>query len=266
MDLIVGDDHSAQMAVKIQRFVLLSGVVLCTATPSFVLLPARSQNSVGRLRPGGSHDYLQNRLNMLLNQAYQANQAAHGKRSIELCNEVLRIDPNCARAYAIRGWSFVELEEPEHAIADLKRALQLKFIDGNVYGQLAIAQMTLDQRKESIENFTSAFNLGHSTIWLEDRAKVHILQKEFHEAVADAERAMKNSATSAAPYQIRANANFSLGNYQKAVDDYTKAMSMNKSHASVIYGYRARCYEKLGRKDLAAKDMEKANDLARSLQ
>lgn len=251
------------LTVNTARLFTLSSVVCLSAKADNVTAGKPSD-----VHPNaGSQNLLQRRLNLLLNKAYDAHKAAHGQEAIGWCNQALKIEPNCGKAYELRGWSLNDLEEPTAAIKDLKRALQLKNVCGNVYGQLARAQLSCGQRKEAIENYSNAFKQDHCTVWLEDRAKIHILEKDYSAAISDAALAIKNSPKSAAGYQVRASAYFAIGDYNKAINDYSQAIAIRKDPVvAAVYASRAAAYRKIGRNDLAAADQKKADAIARTFE
>ncbi len=91
---------------------------------------------------------------------------------------------------------------------------------------------------------------------------------QYQKAIDDCTKAI-NIDTKQAPrefeqfcfYKCRAESYMGLGNYQNAIDDYTEAISSIPPgwlFAPQLYNERAHCYEKLGKKDLAQQDREKA--------
>ena len=59
---------------------------------------------------------------------------------------------------------------------------------------------------------------------------------------------------------IRGLCQFFSGKYQRAVDDFSQAILLNPKNA-MAYANRAMAYEKLGKKKLAQKDLERAKSL-----
>jgi tetratricopeptide (TPR) repeat protein len=61
-------------------------------------------------------------------------------------------------------------------------------------------------------------------------------------------------------FSLRGNSYFKLGQYDKAVADYSQAISRDHDNSDT-YSLRSQAYEKLGKSDLAAKDRRSATEL-----
>ena len=83
-------------------------------------------------------------------------------------------------------------------------------------------------------------------------------EKDSQAAISSYTQAIKLNPQADAPYYVRANAYFKIGNYKAAVADYTEVININtgKSGSSNgAYLNRARAYEKLGEKQKAISDL-----------
>jgi len=76
------------------------------------------------------------RITSLFQDAIENRDAGEYQKAIELFSEVLTLDENNVDAYWLRGNSYVELEQYDSAIADLKRVTELSPEFAHAYGNL----------------------------------------------------------------------------------------------------------------------------------
>ena len=96
---------------------------------------------------------------------------------------------------------------------------------------------------------------------LTDRAGYYLTNGQSDKALADRTEAIALAPKNWAFYRQRAETYTTLHQYQKALDDFNQAFKFATNPRLCLDGMhceRARLYEKLGRKDLAAADYKKA--------
>jgi tetratricopeptide (TPR) repeat protein len=96
------------------------------------------------------------------------------------------------------------------------------------------------------------------------RAESYAQLHKLPEALADADRVVASNKDQNWAYEFRARLHWSMGQYQKVVDDCTESIRLAPM-ATSSYVQRAKAYEKLGKSKLAARDRQKINELARTV-
>ncbi|MEP6924406.1 MAG: tetratricopeptide repeat protein [Pyrinomonadaceae bacterium] len=176
---------------------------------------------LGEPEPQTSDDYLKRAAKHyeLNNYADAFDECAFGA-----CAEAVRLDPNNAQALACRGNFYRLLKKYDEALADLNESIRL-----------------------SPEAATS----------YQIRSVIYKDRKMYDEAIADQTGAIKIHAEadyqSPYNYEERGELYFLKGDYENAVRDYSKVISI-KPDLENIYAKRAEAYRKLGKKDLADAD------------
>jgi len=64
-------------------------------------------------------------LNFEVGDMWWVNDHSNAQRSVHAYTRAIELKPNFARAYAGRGWAYVEMGDEQHANADFQKALQL---------------------------------------------------------------------------------------------------------------------------------------------
>lgn len=205
--------------------------------------------------------------NAASNAAFQLGASLAHKRKPRLAiphfSRAIQLDPTNGDAFLERSRAHLELEEYKQALSDATIAIRL-LKNSQAYQLRAPTQVEQLQYKEAKADITKAIELNQeakdSWILYEFRAKVHLLMNDEKAAYSDLTKAIgSGSVRHSGPYYYRANILLKWKKYQSAIDDYTQAL---KSGAAgdvddKICANRAQAYDKIGRKDLAAKDREK---------
>jgi tetratricopeptide (TPR) repeat protein len=151
------------------------------------------------------------------------------------------------------------LERPYEAEKDLKQALALdsKLLWAHHY--LARCFYETGRYDDAIKEITLAIAqdqpLEDKCYHLRVRASYYMRINKLKEALADANEALKLNEDSYGNHRTRADIYMMMKKYQLAAAEYTKAIQFSrKNDADKLYEFRARAYDGMGRKDLAAKD------------
>jgi serine/threonine protein kinase/tetratricopeptide (TPR) repeat protein len=151
--------------------------------------------------------------------------------AIIACNETIQLDPNFADAYQVRGQCYARTSEHVKAIADFGAALRLKHPSPTeVYFWRAYSNLNL---------------------------------RAFEACLADSDEFFKRNPIPGyrgTGLSNRAWAYASLGEYDKALNDYAEILKINPNVAQPYYS-RSLVYSKLGETEKAAADMAKALQL-----
>jgi Tfp pilus assembly protein PilF len=92
------------------------------------------------------------------------------------------------------------------------------------------------------------------------QAEALIEQGEYKAALSQLDLIIQNNQSIAQAYAVRARAYDYLGQSEKAIEDYTKAISLDPNNAAAYVG-RAKAYERSGKADRALRDQDKAKEL-----
>ena len=120
-----------------------------------------------------------------------------------------------------QGKKLLDQQNYKEALIYLNKAISLDPKDANAYYERALDYRMSGQNQKAIDDCTQVLKL-------DDR-------------------------NSFAYHEVRGCAYGALAQYHKVIDDFTKVISLYPNHVD-DYIYRAIAYEKLGQKDLAAKD------------
>jgi tetratricopeptide (TPR) repeat protein len=177
-------------------------------------------------------------------------------------NTIIDLIPDNPNALALRGKTLLELERVPEATIDLKKALS---IDPKLLtARRALARCDYESGKfdDAIKEISIAIAQDQPTqdkcYHLRTRAEYYMRIGKYKEALVDANKAFQYE-TSYGNYRIRADIYMLMKQYELASKDYTKSIQLGHKHeADKLYALRARAYDAMGRKDLAAKDRKTA--------
>jgi tetratricopeptide (TPR) repeat protein len=150
-------------------------------------------------RLDGTDDYMKRAFSHYENKKYDL--------AVEDCNQVIWINSNDWRAYALRG-----------LIYDIKKDYDL-----------------------AIKDFTEAIRSNpNSPLSYNGRAWIYAyhLKTNFDQAIADATQAIRLDSNKAEYYDTRGWAYLGKGDYNKAIDDFNRALRIDSSMESSKEGLR----------------------------
>jgi len=192
------------------------------------------------------------------------------RQAIPYFDRAIQLAPNICRFYDERGMAYLDLEEDDKAFADFNTVIKLNPKYGFAYRHRARCYFEKGNLPFAIADITTAISFETNNKWykselLTDRSTYHLKNKEPGKALADMTESIALTPDIWPRYRARGELYVVLGQYQKAVDDYNKAFEIasqtrKQPYLYGLHGLRARAYEKLGRKDLAAADYAKANE------
>jgi tetratricopeptide (TPR) repeat protein len=167
--------------------------------------------------------------------------------------------------YFNRGSSYASLKQYALAVTDQTKAISLDKNFSSAYFARGFAYMEQKTYPAAIADFTQVIALDPAeSEAFYNRGTIYYRQKSYALAVADLDKyiALNNADEKnlADGYENRGLAHFFLGNTQKAIDDFTKAIQLAPAMKNA-YLNRADAYRKLGKIDLAEADEKKAATL-----
>ena len=182
---------------------------------------------------------------------------------VKLCDEAINLDANNAKAYALRGAIYKELNDYEAAISDLSKAIELQPDYAAAYNDRG----TIYQEQE---NFAQAFADYDKGVQLDpneaagyvNRGMMYLVMSKFNEAVADANKAIQLNNNFAEAYALRGGAYLELGGVeaQQVLDDLNRAIELNPNLA-FAYHCRGIFWRAMGDEAQAQIDFDKVTEL-----
>jgi tetratricopeptide (TPR) repeat protein len=169
--------------------------------------------------------------------------------------------PLDARGFWLRAKEYQAFGQPEKALQDLKRAEQLAPDDYNISRSQAQILTHLGRYKEAAQKWTEAIPKWPGTDEpyvgrAEANCKLHL----YDEAIKDYNCVLVWHPDYEEVLRYRAAAHMAAGNFQKAVDDYTRGIGLDAT-SSQLYAARSKALEKLGKHEQSLQDQQKAKQL-----
>lgn len=181
---------------------------------------------------------------------------------VAACSEIIARFNDFADAYFVRGWALRERNQPERALTDFNRAVELSPKRAAAYSQRALTRVRLKDFDRAIADYNTAIELDpRSSSFVNDRGVAYMDLKDYARAIADFDQAIVLDARYPLPYNNRARAHV-LGNndHVRAIADLDRAIELNPRYG---LAYENRAFSHLDTKDLskAIADFSKSIDL-----
>ena len=179
-----------------------------------------------------------------LNRGLIYSKKGQGDKSLNDYSMAISLNPNYADAYYIRGRTYYSQGKYNLAITDFNKVILLEpnyhdpmYKEGNnqfnqgdsaVYYWLGMANFNIGNDKKAIDSLNKAIIIGSSDIVL---------------------------------YNTRGMIYESAGKYDRAIEDYSKAIALDQKRDGVYYFNRGNVFVKLGSRDNAMSDFQKACEM-----
>jgi tetratricopeptide (TPR) repeat protein len=162
-------------------------------------------------------------------------------QAIADCSEFLRLNEDAADVYDLRARAYYEKGLYDLAIADCGEAIRL-LPEYSVFRlNRGIAYDRAGREDLALADFTEAIRLDWKLAEAYyRRARIRGKKGDLNEAIADYSRAILISSDSHY-LNGRGNAYYALREYEKAADDFTRAIALTPRDA-FLYRNRSRCY------------------------
>jgi tetratricopeptide (TPR) repeat protein len=152
--------------------------------------------------------------------------------ALELCEEVLRVDPLDVDALCLAGLIAAQMRRPELAIMRFDQALGVEPGNAAAHCNKAVALQTLGQRDAALASYDAAIrNKPDYALALNNRGNVLAELQRWDEAFENYHQAIVNRPDYASAHFNRANALQSLQKYDAAIEGYDAALALNPSYA-----------------------------------
>jgi tetratricopeptide (TPR) repeat protein len=197
-------------------------------------------------------------------------------------NEAIHLEPAYTRAYNDRGVAYAKLSRYQQAMEDFNEAIRLRPNYADAYNNRATAYLNMGQYQLAIRDYNKAITVNpdhpdayknrelvYSKLGLQrtvedynadayhDRGVAYAKLGQDQRAVEDYTKAISLKRDYVDAYNDRGVAYAKLGQYQRAIEDYTKAIRLKQDYADA-YNNRGITYFKQGSKKLCCDDLLKA--------
>ena len=179
------------------------------------------------------------------------------KKAIEAFHRALDIDPDYALAYVARAVAYEQLDDHANAIADSNKAIDLKASDDYVYFNRGMAYLGIKEFEKAITDFTYWIDLNPKTypVAYFYRSRAYYAVSNFKDTIADLDIFIELQPQSVSVLADRAFVHRLMGNYDKAISDYTKAIELKPTGLDHFYYERGKTYGLQGQYDKMLDDL-----------
>ena len=178
--------------------------------------------------------------------------------AIKACTQLIQQNPRNATAYYNRGVSYQNLDREAEALESYNEAIKINPKNSDYFHNRASAHDRLGNLDRTIEDFNTALKLSPSDAssigpraWARARAN-----KELKEALADLDVLVKKDPKAGAPFVTRSLVYYRLKQWKEAIADADSAIKLYEKNEDALYirgmAKIAAGDEKGGNEDLAA--------------
>ena len=197
---------------------------------------------------------------------WDGGKVVESKKAIEYLNNAIKLQPDYANAYNLRGSAYIGLGQYQLALADINQAIQLNPDDaGYLYNRAAVYSI-LGLYKRAIEDYNEALRLKPhniiSGIAYFGRGNAYQSLDQYQLAIENYNKAIRLRPDYASAYYNRGVAYRSLDQYQLAIEDYNEAIRLQPDYVDAYYN-RGIAYLIQGNDKLGCRDAQKACDLGK---
>jgi tetratricopeptide (TPR) repeat protein len=203
------------------------------------------------------------KIEQLFNTAQRHEEEYEYAEAVAVYLEILRLDPNNAKAYRNRGKVYFKDEDFDLAIAEFTQAIRINPNDVEAYNIRSLAYLYNDESDKAVADFYKADSLDP------------VLTREYHEewnfssydkkitygwVIAQQNVHIKHNPNDAKMYYSRGKIYERIGNFDGAISDYTQVIRLCPNEAQGYFD-RARIYFQKGDNTLAKSDLERTLQL-----
>lgn len=188
--------------------------------------------------------------------------------------EIIRLDPESAKAYINRGLAYYLNNEYDKAIADYNEAIRLDPESAEPYSHRALVYYWKGDYDKTIADYTEAIQLNPKNKAIADLTEALRLNPEnaetyiergwvywevydYDKAIADFTEAIRLDAKNAEAYAGRGLAYYMKEDYDKAIAGYTEVIRLDPENYEAYY-FRGSAYSGKGDYDRAIADYKAA--------
>jgi len=178
--------------------------------------------------------------------------------------EAIARDPEVVTAYVNRGYLLNDLHQPQLAATDFESALKREPDNGEAHLGLAYANLDLHRSQAALREADQAERiLGDSQEIHVVRATAYGRQDMLVKAAAEYRAALRFTPDDSTLHLELGNTLFAERQYRDAIDELTTALK-HASNNAAVYALLARSYANLGNRDLSLRNVQLAEEHAKS--
>lgn len=180
------------------------------------------------------------------------------QKAIEFMTNSIRLNPDDADAYNIRGAVYNDLGQYQYAIEDFNQAIHLKPGYHSAYGRRGTAYARLGQYQRAIEDYNESIRLqpDYADAY-NNRGIAYVDLDQYQRAIEDYNEAIRLKPDFTKAYNNRGNAYHKLGQHHQAIQDYNQAIRLNPGSSEAYYN-RGVVYLFQGNNNSGCLDAQKA--------
>jgi len=167
------------------------------------------------------------------------------EKAVEEFTKAIEKDPKYEKAYDERAWVFEKLEDLELALADYTQAIIINPVNSSYYYSRARLFHETRNFDAAIEDCTKALIIKPDDVFsFILRGRSYFSLKEYDHAFIDLKEAVKLNPVYKKLYlDIEADYHIMNKDYDLAIENYTKIISIDEDWYALIYKKRGMCYE-----------------------
>lgn len=169
------------------------------------------------------------------------------QKAVADLDKTVELNPDYADAYNLRGLVLSAKPDYEAAIKDYSKAIELDPEFGAPYVNRAVAYINLDQKEKALIDLHTAekYWQDNPEIYY-NRGNIYKEKGKYDEAIRDYTLTIKYGIDDKDIRYKRANCHFLQEDYEKAIADYTKALEYAPGSTDCLNN-RAVSYDRVGR-------------------
>lgn len=176
--------------------------------------------------------------------------------AIDLLYQIIASSPSYAYAYNLMGSSYASIPQLDKALQRYNQALAISPEYPEARVNRGYTFEMLKQYEKAVSDYKKAINLDERFNWADYRIAVCYGSLDKVDSILfHLNRLVVNYPEGPRSYEYRGNVYYFLGEYSKAIDDYSQAIKLAPAE-TLYYIYRGNAYYDLDQPDAALKDYE----------
>jgi tetratricopeptide (TPR) repeat protein len=179
--------------------------------------------------------------------------------ALTIFSNAIALSPEIQGPILLRGLVYADLKQPEKALTDFLRMLQIDTRPLTPYDNTQDIGYTLHESKEAITDFSRLLvpAPGSTVNYLDRGSAAYQKLKRYQQAMYDCDSVVKKYPANAPAYRIRAYSKDAAGYYEGAITDYDLSLKIDPKSA-LTYNYRGYTYLKMKKYQQALDDYNEA--------
>lgn len=179
------------------------------------------------------------------------------KEGAESLSKAIALQPNNKQYRELRSTAYAGMKQYDKALEDLTAVIRINPLFPRAYNERAQHYEHLGKFDKAFEDYTKSLELDGSRHHIRyQRAMLAEKIGKYKEAISDYTKLLEINPEDDEMNAGRAGAYSKAGMLDKAIADYSRAIEL--SPEAIYFEGRSRVYTKLGKKDLASKDLQEA--------